>query len=420
MDTKPRTRGQLRNWLAQRLRLSEVPSSVWAHEEVEECVEAYLAGTGPLADVFTTARRVIQQSIGVAQELEAIRARRTRLPEVARPQDLFEELLTEYELAHMEAIVVYTAYLAGLRADVRAFRRDVLGGHLLSEEQAEAFLCSPVVRFFTLDQCRAWGIPPVGHTASVVDYHEAPVRRFAVAVEPPAQVFWVECTGEPKAPLLLYEDVLDKLPLPEMWPGSIADHAQQLSEQLSRDYAWYEHEGADATRFLLTGRRPLAPPFRMDHEFKFEEGRFQGEITLTVAPWLSSATIQQIYRRLQRALYGEPPSRRSVRNLRVFQFVIERRASEGYRPPWSQLMVAWNREHPTDMYKDHRLFRRDFHRAAAHLLAIPLGFIANWDRRYRMAKALLEYDQAGEPVADVAKDVAKQADDGGHDEHQRT
>jgi hypothetical protein len=64
------------------------------------------------------------------------------------------------------------ARLASEEKEVIEFRRDFLGGKLLTTEQAHKFLESPATRYFGLDYFEAWEIPLIEHQAELVEYDE--------------------------------------------------------------------------------------------------------------------------------------------------------------------------------------------------------------------------------------------------------
>jgi hypothetical protein len=222
-------RGELRTWLARRLRLEELPWPLWEWLEEEGDVDEVLDSNRPLdrEDLLgmvkerlrfakemapfvgtSTTRVPADQPLGrdvvggkfrqVRREqllydplLDPLAERMEQLLEAGAPvdpryQSLVGDLLNrrqgqrELQIAvdlangpvtqRAEAFSLYLAKLANEDAKVKDFRRQVLGEHtVLSEEVAVAFISSPAIAIFPAAWFRKHGVPITRHIAKVTE-----------------------------------------------------------------------------------------------------------------------------------------------------------------------------------------------------------------------------------------------------------
>ncbi len=240
-------RENLRRWLAERLRVEDVPRPLWDYLEgegdVEEALDSNLpldredllgiakerfrfakemapfvganANTAPTPRSSRKGREAAGERRQIRQEPQIYDPLLDPLAEIAEkglaagvPVDpksrrILEELLGRRQaqrqmqsaawndpLAHRaEAFSSYLAKLATGDPKVKSFRQEVLrDGAAPSLEEAEAFLFSPATAMFHADWFEENGVPIIGHTAEVLDLRRLSPRwphrvRGAVKVE---------------------------------------------------------------------------------------------------------------------------------------------------------------------------------------------------------------------------------------------
>lgn len=193
----------------------------------------------------------------------------------------------------------------------------------------------------------------------------------------------------------------------EFYKGSYFERLHDLSQELIKKLfpLWSE---AEACWFVLTGEVE-APKALLGDTYSFVgEHLTQGNIRLTVEPWVTAESVVKAYQYLQSQTLGRKPRPLASRNLAVVRFVLRElkemvianaqgqpeqidypreklltqvkeprpaaTLKEGWAEPerrtWRILMERWNRENPDSTYDDERQFYRDFHRVA-HTVVRP-------------------------------------------------
>jgi hypothetical protein len=272
----------------------------------------------------------------------------------AKPEGRTKEVpiaasLRPEEAERAAAFEEYLAYAANFDKDLHRFRDRVLGGRVLTAEQARAFVQSPAARFFgdPWFEFEGGSIPLTGHRATLDSYEREReghrIRHCAtVSVYPPGTTETAErWTHEPKHKVIRprrNDDVGNGEPLQFVnaegqvqtswvWEGSLLEKLRRLSEKLAKRYLW---QGAQATMFVLTGEIPARPPLRVSYERKSAGVGSkavkvsQGVVTLEIAPWVSAKTVDRAYRSAQRRILGHDNRLMGEKNLKLFRFVTER------------------------------------------------------------------------------------------------
>src|SRR5262249_45922503 len=83
-----------------------------------------------------------------------------------------EDLLHPTERDRANTLAIYLARQAATLPLVRRFRMDVLGGIILSPEQAASLLLSPALQRLPRTEFARLGIPVVGHDAHILEERE--------------------------------------------------------------------------------------------------------------------------------------------------------------------------------------------------------------------------------------------------------
>jgi hypothetical protein len=298
-------------------------------------------------------------------------------------QNEIEEIhpvLDDLERERAAAFEEHVARIAANDSRVRRFRDKVLGGELLTPEQALTLIHSPAAWGFSLLQFENWGIPLTNHTAELKESEEYRAdgrvgNRFTVRVEPPG----IERTKSRilrKLPFVDESGYAENITVGE---GSVLGDLAELADRLYATYPW--EPKADIVHFVLTGAIPAIPPVRMYYsrkqklDLELSPGGFShGTITLEVAPWISAKTVEAAFRDAKRQVSRNRKYRRlEEKSLKMIRFV----AQYDEPPKGRRLLEAWNAQElvkkriendPTWYYNPDKRgessrFWRDYHRA---------------------------------------------------------
>jgi hypothetical protein len=306
--------------------------------------------------------------------------------------------LSEYEKERQRAFAEILARLASKEKEVIEFRRDFLGGALLTREQAHNFLESPATRYFGLDFFEAWEIPLIKHQAEIVEYDEGLGKseidhRVSVRVDPPGTVksaqyapHWVPAIGDgtirkvcsysdrehtqakhPNEHPLTYRDREGFKARVYPWPFSVLDELRRRCNRLARLYSWEEE---DMVWVFLTGEAPSLPALKLRVKYTQSGPR----ITLTAVSWISAEAVKRNVEKSQKQILVKNPRELPSRSLAVLRFVEKVKRTEGERPPWSDLLSQWNRDHPQWSYRSWRGFAQTYRRTLDNVAHSPVRF----------------------------------------------
>jgi len=360
---------ELRRWLAQRLRLPEIPDLLWNHlveeEYVREARQLPAEGREQLV-------RIAKQRLELAR---ALAGRRT--PPGRAVSTEMGPVLSTYEVARPAAVGALVAAQAAATPRVRDFRWEILGGRDLSPEEARRLVASPAAQALVPGTFARHGIPLVGHEARVVGVrHSDPgasrwSREVTVAVEWEGGSCeetrpWSGSGPRPYLALAAFDERWREERVP-VFRGSLLDEVRELAGWLAREHGWLEPQ---ATWFVLTGSVVPRLPLRVAINGRAGYGHTSCRVTLDVEPWVSADTVLRAYRDVQRRVL--PGDNRPVgeRSLALARFVAEQER-DGERRTWRVLRTRWNEAHPDQPYEEDRRFRRDVVRANQILLFPP-------------------------------------------------
>ncbi len=140
----------------------------------------------------------------------------------------------------------------------------------------------------------------------------------------------------------------------------------KLATSLADQSGWSRGQAA---WFILTGKTPLTMPIHVELMTTSRLGHAQTTIAVKHEDWISTETVAQAdkdaRKRLSLSEHGLYAHGRSKpRTLSVYKFVREQEKSRGHRPPFPELMAAWNDKHgPTfEPFTDRRRFWEAFSR----------------------------------------------------------
>jgi hypothetical protein len=309
-------------------------------------------------------------------------------PEEQEEQNEIEEIHPVLDDLERERAAAFEEHLARIAANeirVRSFRDKVLGGELLTPEQALTLIHSPAAWGFSRHQFEKWGIPFTDHTAEVKESEEYRAdgrvgNTFTIRVEPPG----TERTQSRllrKLPFVDESGYADNITVGE---GSLLGELADIADKLHAIYPW--ESKADIVHFVLTGAIPAVPPVRMYYSRKsklggeLSPGSFShGTITLEVAPWISAKSVEAVFRDAKRQVSRNRKYRRlEERSLKMIRFVAQYEEP----PKGRRLLEAWNAQElvrermendPTwyynpDKRRESSRFWRDYHRARRALV----------------------------------------------------
>jgi hypothetical protein len=325
------------------------------------------------------------------------------------------------------------ALLAACYGDTHRFRTEVLGGSLLTAQQARQFIRSPAAQFLETHSFDFAGgdLPLIGHRATLESYDRESnggdeVRhRVRISFDPPVDTKTAEIAfhevprparrrlreNEGDGQALYFVNDSGRARYVSVWSHSVLERLRGLCEKLAQEHLW---ELAQATMFILTGKIPAVPALKVERSFRSTESLGRPEIiakhidatiTITAAPWVSSRTVTRAYRKAQTQTMGssggKPPG---LKQLTLFRFVVgrielsnERTTQEGsasadayIRMPegkrllseWKEAYPQWAKTEDGDLITTRR-FWRDFHRIKKTIAVGPpyrMGRAAN-DRR---------------------------------------
>lgn len=325
---------QIRAQLAKQFKREAISGAVWKHlVKTGLVISGMKVGDVEWEDLVRVAGDLFEYRREVLEEAGRWRDPRRRI-EKKEPE------LGAKEKDRAEALGEYAALRAALDPQVRHFRKEVLGGELLTPEQAYSFVYSPANRCFPIAWFQERRIPMREHHST--NYYEAYhgnldededgrlCRLYDIYIEPPGKSF-IKVVYEP-----LDEDERDSVSMPllssdpavglEDWPveiGSVLDVLRRVCNRLAKasGYAWREDQ---ATWFVLTGQ--ATPSTVLDGRFDTVFGGImtRGTITLTAEPWVPAETVMRHYRGMQRAMLKQDNRPPSERSLALFRFVVDR------------------------------------------------------------------------------------------------
>jgi hypothetical protein len=334
----------------------------------------HVEGAGELVDVLKRTRWLLQ--FNTSDSKRTPRRRPTR--KLASEKTL--RALAKRDELRRDAVSVYWAKDASTQGEVRRFRQEVLGGRLLTSDEAQDLLISPAALMFSVDELVAKNIEPARHHARVTT-QEAEFRgayRAVVQVKRPRVrlEFRVDATDsnpwDGQRPLGTEElnvRVEGRVRVQaRAWRGSVLHLVKQVAEALERrNYPWL---AGDAAWFILTGQAPSIAAIGHSIDWRMGSHGTRAVINLHVEPWVSVERVTALYRELQTQILGGHNRPISERRIALFRFVTERADDEGELPPWRALIGEWNDFQHKWKYQNVRNFSRDYW-AAARMLLFP-------------------------------------------------
>ena len=267
----------------------------------------------------------------------------------------------------------YFARDAAKMASVISFREEYFGGAVLTEEEYETALGSPLSTWYKCvtrdDEGEVW-----------IKAESDPSLRFRLRPSfrsPTYELYEVTCVRNPK-----------------IFPGAVIDRWRTTSAWMSKIYGWTPEQ---MMKFLCTGRQPEIDMVQADFHYTQVRAAHKTPsfvrlvpraISLTVPSWLPPSTVAAIYRYLQNQIYyrhTESKNRTGAReaggrrisheSLALFNFVSERRFISGCELSWTlsdrqRIFSEWEKTYPSRGYNELRRFIEEYHRIEKIILSI--------------------------------------------------
>jgi hypothetical protein len=306
-----------------------------------------------------------------------------------------------------EALARYVARAASEDEKIISFRKDVLSGRVLSEEEALTFLASPLAadtnssnRLKTLrinprdrildsnyrieEGQDDWGLYRKlvwGHRRS------STVRPLGTAagnlIFPGDAV-----TSDDLRTLRVQGGRAFVFPHPReanrsvvAKPGSVIEDVGRLAEDRLQGYPISLEMGV---WFILTGEFVSEDPVRIRYmTIRKPELMTRTTITLEVESWLPPEEVLKQYRHAQHEVLGKTPRSLKRDALTVFEFVNQRKGRS-----WRELFEAWNEEHPPHQrFKDRSHLYTTYTRAVENVAGVEPAKTRKTARKKRLKVA---------------------------------
>jgi hypothetical protein len=376
---------QLRQFAAKNLKLEDVPDEVWNKGITRQFVQLW--DSADTADkrvevqdkllnlLREDIRSVVRLGVDMTPWTTKQRQKRASIEADLSPDNAIA--------VRAEALCTYWAKLAEADRNVRMFRERVLGGTVISADEARRMITSPATSILRPENFAKCGAPIVGHTAELgVAERSNPFERPYV-LRGSLRLTWA--TGEAVIPVK-YEGGLPPESV-ELWDGtepiivapwslSVLGQLHKTATKLAERYPW---ETPAAAWLMLTGEPPWVPPLAATSSGP-DLAKNHGTITIRAAYWVPEEAVRNIYLEMKARMKPSPTP--SARRLALFRFVAER--SSGVNefdrgalvtglnsPTWRTLRSEWNKEYPPGHkwhYSDFRNLRRDFKEASKLLI----------------------------------------------------
>jgi hypothetical protein len=287
-----------------------------------------------------------------------------------------------------EALARYLAAVASEDEKIISFRRDVLSGRVLTEEEALTFLSSPVAGAksrATFKMLRVNPLKRILDTNYQLGEEQDDFGAYRKLVWGHRRSSTVRPLGVVATKLIFPGDVVtsDSLrglrlkagrtvifPHPReedrfvvAKPESIIGEIVNLVEKCMRGYPISREMGV---WFILTSEFVPEDPVRIRYmTTRRPELMSRTTITLEVESWLPPEEVLEQYRHAQSKILGKTPRSLKRRTLSVLQFVKEHKGES-----WRNLVRAWNEAHPRLRFKDRSHLYTTYTRAVESVVGV--------------------------------------------------
>lgn len=357
------TEARLREGVAKRLRIPDVPQPIWDFITKHHGDELDAAGwRGPKyrGDLVKIARRLLELHADLVREGEAVQGNSSRAerPTEQLPAPRAEALpaywmlLGEQGRARMEAVTEYVAVAADARPEVQAFRKRVLGDRLLDPPDGRNWLLSPAVHALPLEVLARAGISPRNHCVRV---DESPPLDGAGPIHlrfsDPDLLVRLEVEKGEHAWLFDWHDQVV-----HSRPGSLGTALYELARGLTHQMYGWEGRVAEAALFILTGTAPPVYPIICGYDPTSDLIRID-----RVEPWLPPEVVAAFYSFARKAARQGRQRQTGLKNLQLVTFVLQQYRTQPLRR-WEEVRRRWNRHQRDKAYTRSDHLSRDYNR----------------------------------------------------------
>jgi hypothetical protein len=393
MDERSELRRKVRRVLGR-----EIPEAVWSNPQVQEIIDECLDPESDHDEAVDLLVEIVEDRIqlveeGVAEVLGGARVTRkgsSRQHKNEGGKLEADSFISTKTTAMLQAMSEFFTGLAHQHPQVVQFRKEVLGGRLLSPDEAHALVASYAARVLSVEQFAEWDIPMIGHRAEILDKPDAPPfnavdHRLTIWIDSPGITKTVRYAnareGDQDTRCIVQNGavvpIFTRLPIEShgnhiypswLWPGSVVDNLYELSEELATTFDWPSSamdefgrpRNEAASWFVLTGEAPEVRP--LDARWITKGGSEylnpQWRILLTVPPWLPEVEVSRAYRLMQQQILEGRNRLPDPKTLEVARFVWEQQRRNGYeRPHWTEFFEQWREQYPGAPIKSYNNFR---------------------------------------------------------------
>jgi hypothetical protein len=266
------------------------------------------------------------------------------------------------------------------------FRKDVLSGHVLSEEQAMVFLSSPIAaasnKRSSLKLLRTSPLDRILDTRYEVEEGQddwGPYKKLVWGRRRSSTIRPLLMTARPIYPgdNVTQDDLrFVRRGRAVVFPHPRAENTLVVAERRSfigqlvdiveKSLGGYPISKEMGVWFALTGEFVPQDPVRIHYTRSRRPELCRTTITLEVEAWLPPEEVLEQYRHVQDEILGKRPRSLKRDTLAVFEFVNQRKGRS-----WRELFEDWNEEHPPHQrFKDRSHLYTTYDRAIENLAYI--------------------------------------------------
>jgi hypothetical protein len=348
----------------------------------EGFIERFLVGNEVERDLWSAEKEGSASYESALEDWTTKAERDYELLWLARPSSIREEGIEEGDIRprrkrrarnpksvagaweRQEALAQYLARVSSEDEGIRSFRKDVLSGRLLPEEQAITFLSSPLAA--ARGKRSSFKLLRINPLDRILDTNYQ-VEERQDDWGPCRKLVWGRRRSSTVRPLLVTTKPIfpgdrvtpDDLRILRSGRAVIFPHPReenrfvvaahnsfigQLAEIVEKSMGGYPVTLEMGVWFILTGEFVPEDPVRIRYVTTRRPWLMsRTTITLEVESWLPPEEVLEQYRHAQHEVLGKTPRSLKRNTLAVFEFVNEHKESS-----WRELFDAWNEQHARD------------------------------------------------------------------------
>jgi hypothetical protein len=305
-------------------------------------------------------------------------------PKKRRRSSKLKDLAGAWE--RQEALAQYLAGVASEDESIISFRKNVLSGRVLSEDQAMTFLSSPLAaargKRASFKLLRINPLDRILDTSYEVEERQDDWGHYKKLVWGRRRSSTIRPLLAGRRPLFPGDSVtLDTLRILRRGRAIVFPHPReesrfvvaaqnsfigQLVNLVEKRMGGYPISREMGVWFILTGEFVAEAPVRIRcTTTRRPELLSRTTITLEVESWLPPEEVLEQYRHAQHEIVGKTPRSLKRRTLAVFEFVNKHKEKS-----WRELLEAWNKEHRYERFEDRRHLYTTYTRAVENIAAV--------------------------------------------------